>query len=235
MDFKFGESKFCISFFSLIHSNCHRSSSIFLIKLVKWEMKWCKFWSIKESQPLSWNKWNMEMAVAKPGLMPRGSWSLYFLQRFFWKLACSSGECNGARHILSFLPVLDPPGCCTPYFRQHGKKKKKRLILHTLTTEGETARSLHGPQPEPGGLQPSLRGLCGHGCVQRVSAWAWIKARYGWLWIGRVTLPLDLTPICDLCTRKNPFYSRYERNGISAATKQTKKTNVILRQEPSSS
>lgn len=103
------------------------------------------------------------------------------------------------------------------------KKKKKRLILHTLTTEGETARSLHGPQPEPGGLQPSLRGLCGHGCVQRVSAWAWIKARYGWLWIGRVTLPLDLTPICDLCTRKTPFYSRYERNGISAATKQTKK------------
>lgn len=128
MDFKFGESKFCISFFSLIHSNCHRSSSIFLIKLVKWEMKWCKFWSIKESQPLSWNKWNMEMAVAKPGLMPRGSWSLYFLQRFFWKLACSSGECNGARHILSFLPVLDPPGCCTSYFRQHGKKKRKDLF-----------------------------------------------------------------------------------------------------------
>lgn len=81
MDFKFGESKFCINiFFLLIHLNCHHSSPIFLIKLIKWEMKWCRFWSTKESQPPRWNKWNMEIAVAKPGLVPGKKLKLFLFR-----------------------------------------------------------------------------------------------------------------------------------------------------------
>lgn len=71
-------------------------------------MKWCKFWSIKKSQPLRRNNWNMEMVVAKPGLVPGWNGDFYSLE-ILLKGGLSFQWSSVTHHHLTFLSVSGPP------------------------------------------------------------------------------------------------------------------------------
>lgn len=71
-------------------------------------MKWCKFWSIKKSQPLRRNNWNMEMAVAKPGFVPGWNGDFYSLE-ILLKGGLYFQWSSVTHHHLTFLSISGPP------------------------------------------------------------------------------------------------------------------------------